>query len=52
MTRREQLISQMRRALYELQRPELEDYNTEIVFDIADTEFDFTMEELNEYIQE
>jgi len=48
MTRRQQLITQMRQALNDLQSPAFEDYNETIVFEIAETEFEFSMEDLKE----
>lgn len=49
MTRRQQLIQQMREALHMLQcSTRYED--EEVVFTIADTEFDFTGEDLNNTI--
>jgi len=46
MTRRQQLIGQMRTALSLLERPS---YNNEsIIFDVAETEFEFTTEQLDE----
>lgn len=53
-TRRQQLITQMRQALNELQKPYLYDADEEnednVVFQIADMEFEFTQENLNEDI--
>lgn len=47
MTRREQLIQQLRSALNLLERPGEE----EVVFEVADTEFDFTAEDLETQIR-
>ncbi len=46
MTRRQQLIRQLRCTLGELERPELEEET--LVFTVADTEFEFDADALNE----
>ena len=47
-TRRQQLIRQMRRNLHLLTSPSYDDYHDQIEFDIADTTFNFTREQLEE----
>jgi hypothetical protein len=47
MTRREQLIGQLRAALGMLEKPIWEGDDTDVVFDVAETEFDFTGDELD-----
>jgi hypothetical protein len=46
MIRREQLIGQLRAALRMLEKPIWEGDDMEVVFEVAETEFDFTGEDL------
>lgn len=46
-TRRQQLTTQLRRALGKLTDPDADGY-TDVAFEIGDTEFDFTPENLEE----
>jgi len=47
MTRRQQLISQLRMALFLMERPARKDDDS-IIFEIAETEFEFSVEALDE----
>lgn len=48
MTKRQQLIHQMRKALNDLQNPSHFDMEETLVFEILDTEFELTEEQLEE----
>lgn len=50
MTRREQLIGQLRAALQMLERPIWDGDDFEVTFDVAETAFDFTGNDLEEEI--
>ena len=49
-TRRQQMIAQSRSLLNHLQSPAFFDYNETLTFEIADIEFEFTSEDLEESI--
>jgi hypothetical protein len=51
MTRRGQLIAQMRAALNDLQSPAYFDYNETLPFTIADMDFEFDSDSLYEVVE-
>ena len=50
-TKRGQLVQQMKQAIYELTKPKHTQVDA-IEFDVADTTFNFTMEDLNEEVKD
>lgn len=49
MTLRQRLITQLRGALYELERPRMD--NEPLEFDVADTTFEFSPDDLNNEVK-